>query len=644
LNAMKLRTRILFQFIIVGLVVSIVISAVLPSVIRQRSLDTVTEDSINQLKHIDYLLTNFIDEVEKDVLQLSRNEIIRTNDDSNYTSFLNATGENFSYSTNATEQAIIGILRGYQNTHLYVNSVYMGRENGAFLRAYPRASPTQYDPRERSWYIIAMEKPGRVVLTDPYQSLTTTDLNIGIEVTVQNMNNTVCGVIGADITLNSLTEYITTFGIVGSNNMLLVDRNEVILAAANESSLFNNVSVLLGTKSTELMSQDQGVLDVGNSYLIFYSSPLLGWKIGSFVEHGLIDQEINNYVRENLLIILMALALLGSIIIISLEYTTVRPISKLTDVSRKIADTGDLSQEIEVKSKDEIGIMGQSFKSMVATLEEEKQAREQAMRELERYRDHLEELVAARTRELGVAKDAAESADRIKSAFLATMSHELRTPLNSIIGFTGILLPEMAGPLNEEQTKQMTMVSVSSEHLLALINDVLDISKIEAGQLQLSINEFNLPASIRKIVGTVTPIAVRKGISIEINISPEVGKIIGDSRRVEQILLNLLSNGIKFTEKGAVRLECEAQADMIVIRVIDTGIGISQVNMDKLFKPFSQVDSGLTRQYEGTGLGLSICKKLTDLMGGNISVSSEIGIGSVFMVKIPKVAQNREIQ
>ena len=260
--------------------------------------------------------------------------------------------------------------------------------------------------------------------------------------------------------------------------------------------------------------------------------------------------------------------------------------------------------------------------------------------------ESLEAKVATRTTELEAARVRAEAADRLKSAFLATMSHELRTPLNSIIGFTGILLQGLAGPLNPEQNKQLGMVRTSARHLLELINDVLDLSKIEAGQLELRATPFDLRASIERVIATVKPQTEAKGLMLTTVLPPELGAMLSDQRRVDQILLNLLNNAIKFTDQGQVTLTAEPVQDFhpvpgmqpqpaVRLSVTDTGIGIKPEDIHKLFQPFRQIDSGLTRQHEGTGLGLAICRRLTTLLGGEISAASEWSKGSTFTVILP---------
>jgi PAS domain S-box-containing protein len=273
--------------------------------------------------------------------------------------------------------------------------------------------------------------------------------------------------------------------------------------------------------------------------------------------------------------------------------------------------------------------------------------RKQAERALLESHEELEARIAERTRDLQSALVAAEAADRIKSAFLATMSHELRTPLNSIIGFTGILLQELAGPLNQEQAKQLGMVRGSARHLLDLVSDVLDISKIEAGQMEVRNETFDLRASLEQAVASVRPMAQKKQLSLALDIDPALREMTSDRRRVEQILLNLLNNALKFTERGGIHLRAwrlpataaaadgSARTAQVCMQVSDTGIGIHADDLQKLFQPFHQIDSGLTRQHEGTGLGLAICRRLSLLLGGDIDASSTWGEGSTFVVTLP---------
>jgi PAS domain S-box-containing protein len=272
--------------------------------------------------------------------------------------------------------------------------------------------------------------------------------------------------------------------------------------------------------------------------------------------------------------------------------------------------------------------------------------RKSAERELRELNEKLEHKVAERTGDLDAARVRAEAADRIKSAFLATMSHELRTPLNSILGFTGIVLKGMAGPLNPEQEKQLGMVQGSARHLLDLINDVLDISKIEAGQLEVRVARFDLGAAIERVAASVVPLAEKKGLTLRVAVPAPVGWMHSDRRRVEQITLNLLNNAIKFTDRGEVCLTLELTHDAdpaastegqpsVRLRVADTGIGIKAEELAHLFLPFRQLDSGLERQHEGTGLGLAICRRLTELLGGTIRAESVWGQGSVFTVTLP---------
>jgi len=218
---------------------------------------------------------------------------------------------------------------------------------------------------------------------------------------------------------------------------------------------------------------------------------------------------------------------------------------------------------------------------------------------------------------------------------LANMSHELRTPLNSIIGFTGILLMQMSGEINEEQKKQLNLVEKNSKHLLNLINDILDISKVEAGKVELSIEEFKLDDIVEEVVNSYLPIVNEKGLKLLKDI-PSGITLHSDKRRFKQVLMNLVTNAVKFTEKGSVKIDAGvSEYKNLKISVTDTGIGIKEEDMDKLFISFQQIDMSPSKSHEGTGLGLHLSKKLIIMMGGYMSVKSEYGKGSKFTITIP---------
>ncbi len=639
---MKLRSKVLALYFFIMLLVLICVGVLLPSSLQEKNLGIIQTDTTNQLKHIDFALSSFIDEVKNDVRQLQANDEITYPDDSGFTSFLNASPDTFQYSIGPHEQEIINDLNAFRLNHPSINSVYMGRESGVFVRSHPRSSPTQYDPRTRPWYILAKEHPGEVVITDPYQSVTSSDLNIGIVSAMVNKSGAVYGAIGTDITLVDLTKYITEFDFGRDGKIILINGTGTILAAKDPTLIFKDISRVAGNQSQTLLYSSEGMLTLSNAYLIYYTSPSLGWKYAVVIPFSQIEKEMNESIITILIFVTVALILLSIITLFVLDNTIIQPISRLTSISRTISDTGELNQSIPTDGEGEIGELSRSFSTMISRLQEEGNARKQAIEELSRYRDHLSDLVQERTlqleqvnQSLREAKEHAEDADRLKSAFLATMSHELRTPLNSIIGFTGIILQGLAGPLNDEQNKQLGLVQTSARHLLALINDVLDISKIEAGELNIANEQVQMVPSIESVVKTMEPLAQQKGLTIQADLDPDTGVVTGDQRRIEQVIMNLMSNAIKFTDKGTVTIQSRNTGGEIVLSVQDSGIGIREEDLETLFRPFHQVDSGTTRKHEGTGLGLSISKRLIELHGGKITVSSIVGEGSTFTVILP---------
>ena len=232
-----------------------------------------------------------------------------------------------------------------------------------------------------------------------------------------------------------------------------------------------------------------------------------------------------------------------------------------------------------------------------------------------------------------------ERARLIKDRFLATMSHELRTPLNAILGFSGTLLMGLPGPLNEEQTKQLQTVQSSGKHLLSLINDLLDLAKVESGEVTLNLEPVVCQIVVEEVHTTLRPLAETKGLQFRIKVPDHEVVLHTDRRALSQILINLTNNAIKFTEQGEVRIELEHQKHdrepVVSISVHDAGVGIRAQDHAKLFQAFAQIDDGQRRRYEGTGLGLHLSQRLAELLGGQISFESEFGKGSTFTLSLP---------
>jgi signal transduction histidine kinase len=215
------------------------------------------------------------------------------------------------------------------------------------------------------------------------------------------------------------------------------------------------------------------------------------------------------------------------------------------------------------------------------------------------------------------------------------MSHELRTPLNSIIGFTSLLRRGLAGPVNEEQVKQLGIVQSSASHLLGLINDLLDVSRVEAGRADLLRQPFDFVEVVGEVVRSLQPMAGHRGLRVIVEVAQPAIPMLGDRQRSFQILLNLVTNALKFTDRGTVRIAAVSSENTLRVEVADTGIGIEAEHLGMLFEAFRQIDGSAKRVYEGTGLGLYLCRKLLTLMGGEIHVESEYGKGSRFLYSMP---------
>ena len=434
------------------------------------------------------------------------------------------------------------------------------------------------------------------------------------------------GVSVAVVTLSFIQDVVAGIKLGSSGRAYVVDSQGYAIAHPNRrlvsqmtdlSGLPQVRSALTGPSTTARATTAHDLQ--GNAVLTAYHRiQPYGWSI--FVEQPTAEAFAPIYQSLFVTGLLLLVALIPALLLsVFFARRMVRPIQTLHAAAAQIG-SGTWDRRIDIRTGDELEALAETFNQMAARLRDSYNS--------------LEQQVAERTRELGDAITQLESASRHKSDFLANMSHELRTPLNAIIGFSEVLVERMFGDINAKQTEYLQDILSSGRHLLSLINDILDISKVEAGRMELQPAPTDLRFVLQNSVSLVRERATRQGISMALDVGATVGTIEADERRVKQILFNLLSNALKFTPAGGrVTLTARGIGDAVHISVRDTGIGIRREDQDRIFEEFQQAGPGKT--VEGTGLGLALAKRFVEMHGGRIWVDSDVGKGSSFTFTLP---------
>jgi two-component system, NtrC family, sensor kinase len=439
-----------------------------------------------------------------------------------------------------------------------------------------------------------------------------------IAVPIERFAGDVIGVLIAEVNLKYIWEVISRITVGQRGYAYVISREGDLIAHPD-------ISLVLQRRRLKDLGQVQAALAgapgpfvaqpnlAGQKVFPAYAAiPALGWAV--LVERPADEAYAPLYasMRRTAVLLLLGLgmAVLASLLI---SRRVVRPVQVLRHGAARIG-AGELGHRIDVRTGDELEALADEFNNMAARLQESYAG--------------LEQKVAERTHEL-------EIASKHKSQFLANMSHELRTPLNAILGYTELILDEIYGTVPEKIREVLGRVQQSGQHLLGLINAVLDLSKIEAGHLTLSLTDYSIPGVVHTVFTAVESLAAEKQLTLHCTVPPDLPSGRGDEQRLTQVLLNLVGNAIKFTEIGEVSVQVTMADNMFTVAVSDTGPGISEADQQKIFEEFQQVDNSSTRKQGGTGLGLAIAKKIVEMHGGHMWVESRLGKGSTFWFTLP---------
>lgn len=634
---MKLRNKLIISYFITGLIPLLLIGIIILIYVNKILFNGVYEFYQGQLFQVNSIINTLISDVMLDIENLSNNKDVANRNDKNFTNFLNADENTFKYNIGKDEQKIIDIFYSYLITHPYINSVYMGRENGSFVRSHSRPRPTRYDPRERPWYKLAKENPDKVMRTEPYLSVTSDDVNIGIVKALIDKNKKVFGVVGADITLERLANFVANIKLLKGKFVIIINKDGKILVHPDKRLLFKDYCELKIKDKKNIMEKEKGYTILNENgeknLLFFYTSKENDWKICSVIS----EKIITTHIKITSIIILSGIIFIAVIFIfISLIMADklYSPFNKFIKAMDELVDNiknRASYNSINIKTGDEIEKLADSFNLMVHKLKE-------AYDKLDDNYKRIMEL------------------DKLKTSFISLVSHELRTPLTMIKGSVALLKKEkniVAKPSNSELIE---MMNKNINRLQLIIDDLLDISKIETGIFPVNKTEENIISVLNKIISEFMPFARNKKIKIIKKYTKKYIKWNFDKSRMIRVLDNIMSNAIKFSPgnscieanlkviKGSevkipdyVKGNIVAEKNYLMISIKDEGAGIEKKYLEKIFDKFFQVEEPLTRTKGGAGIGLSIARAIVEAHNGIIWCESEgINKGSIFYILLPE--------
>ena len=525
----------------------------------------------------------------------------------------------------------------------------------AFHRKYwPSPTPLEYDYRApgQEWY-QGPKTSKALFFTEPYfdEGAGNTSM-VSLTAPVVGKDNEFLGVAGADISLEQVQRMVNRIRIrfqslnSGEKNeeqlAYLVSRSGRIIAHPEPTLMLRkdfpgaNLSTLPAGKEIARQAEGTTTFQSGDRTMRVYwaTAPLAGWKLVLVVPEAIILEPVVQMAWQTLQI-----GLGGVLLAVVLATFVARrfsgPVLRLRAASSALQEGEFKNLQLSnlVRRKDELGDLARTFETMAERIRD----REQKLAE---WNLNLESTVAERTSELAHAVKMAEAANRTKSAFLANMSHELRTPMNAIIGYSEMLAEEAVEVGQEGFVPDLHKIQSAGKHLLELINDVLDLSKIESGKMTLYCENIDIAGMIRDIESTMLPAVQKNGNTLTVEMPDDIGVMHSDLTKIRQTLFNLLSNAAKFTKAGKIQIAISTQLyrrrQFITFAISDTGIGIKPAQLERLFEPFTQADESTTRKYGGTGLGLAISRRFCRMLGGDIEARSKLRKGSTFTVTLPR--------